>query len=93
MCKDFYDTITADKAAIEMIVKKDNTLKSLIAHINQIDNETIQSIEYIYRNEPSPFHYEFYDLIDGNGYIVSYNTRRNSAMTSVSIKREDLDND
>lgn len=90
MCKDFYDTITADKAAIERIIKKDNTLKSLIGHINQIDNDSVQSIQYIYQNEPSPLHYEFYDLIDGNGYIVSYNTRWNSVMTSVTIKREDL---
>lgn len=90
MCKGFYETITADKAAIEKIVKKDNTLKSLIFHIDQIDNDKVQSLGYIYQNEPSPLHYEFYDLIDGNGYIVSYNTQKDGIMTSVTIKREDL---
>lgn len=79
--EDFLKTVPYDKEPIRGLMEKDTALQTYAHKLTRYGEYTVN-----YRNEPWGTHKEFFEVLDGNGYIVCI--RKIKTYYEITIERE-----
>lgn len=79
--EDFLKTVPYDKGPIKGLMEEDSALQTYAYKLTKYGEYTVN-----YRNEPWGTHKEFFEVLDGNGYVVRIH--KISTYYEIAIERE-----